>query len=286
MDVSIRTQEGLLEAYVFEEHIEGGRVDEIKEAFAGTSGVQFVGQFVGSFSLFARVVATELSELQDRIKGEYWEAGIHSSWSLILTGGSAVAPKRASADLCALVCARAQGDPFAIWESLDATFLDKEPAKVQRCERARLRHPGGLGSDTIEVRSIGSARSRVRRIGRTSTAVANLAATRSDPPRAELAFGGRRRASPGPGRTQARHHAVRRPLGVHGVGRVARPRGGLRIPPADDDGTPVDRRVLRRHRSPIQGDGFMAVFGVPVAHEDDPERRCAPPWMCAITFAR
>ena len=177
MDVSIRTEEGLLEAYVFEEHIEGGRVDEIKEAFAGTSGVQFVGQFVGSFSLFARVVATELSELQDRIKGEYWEAGIHSDWSLNLTGGSAAAPKRASPDICALVCARAQSDPFAIWESLDATFLDKDAGEGAAVVNAHdFDILVDLGSDSIE-----GAIERVRAlrafegIGRTSTAVANLA---------------------------------------------------------------------------------------------------------------
>ena len=36
-------------------------MDEIKDAFGGNERVRFVGQFVGAFSLFARVVAHELS---------------------------------------------------------------------------------------------------------------------------------------------------------------------------------------------------------------------------------
>jgi hypothetical protein len=183
--MGIRTAEGLLEAYVFEEHMEGGRIDEIKQTFARTPGVQFVGQFVGSFSLFARVVAADLSELQNRIKTEYWEAGIHSSWSLNLTASSAAAPKRASPDICALVCARAQGDPFEIWEALDASFLRKDEGEGAAVVNARdFDLLVDLGAHTIEdVIDRVSALRAFDGIGRTSTAFANLADNAIRPPK-------------------------------------------------------------------------------------------------------
>jgi class 3 adenylate cyclase len=47
------------------------------------------------------------------------------------------------------------------------------------------------------------------------------------------------------------------------------------------------RRVVERHGGTVEkliGDGIMAVFGAPLAHEDDPERavRCALGMLAAI----
>ena len=178
-DANMWTAEGLLEAYVFEEHIEGGPIDEIKAAFARKPGVRFVGQFVGSFSLFGRVVAADLPELQKRIKKDYWEAGIHSDWSLNLTASSAAAPKRASPDICALVCARAEGDPFEIWGRLNAAFLRIDPDDGEGAAVVNARDFDllvDLGSDTIDgvIERVKELRA-FDGIGRTSTAVANLA---------------------------------------------------------------------------------------------------------------
>jgi len=173
--MDIRTADGLIEAYVFEEHIEGGRIGEIKEAFGRAPGVQFVGQFVGSFSLFARVVANDLAELQGRITNEYWEAGIHSKWSLNLTAYSAMAPKRGSPPICALVCARATEDPFDVRDALDDGFL------LQGEGAAVINHHDfdllvDVGGDTVEhaLDRVVAVRS-FPGIGRTSTAFADLA---------------------------------------------------------------------------------------------------------------
>jgi len=173
--MEIRTAEGLIEAYVFEEHIEGGRIGEIKEAFSRAPGVQFVGQFVGSFSLFGRVVARDLAELQGRITNEYWEAGIHSKWSLNLTAYSAVAPKRGSPPICALVRARATEDPFDVRDALDDGFLlGGEGAAVINDHDFDLLVD--VGGDTVEhaLDRVVALRS-FPGIGRTATSFADLA---------------------------------------------------------------------------------------------------------------
>ena len=174
--MTIRTKEGELEAYVFERHIEAGGINAIKEAFAGAPGVRFVGQFVGSFSLFARVVASDLGELQRRIAGEYWENGIHSNWSLNLTGSRTAAPKRASPDICALVCARATSNPFAVLETLDGHFLDVIPYGAAVVTAHDFDLLIDLGGETVEdvVERVLELRG-LPGIGRTSTAVAGLA---------------------------------------------------------------------------------------------------------------
>jgi hypothetical protein len=173
--MGIRTEEGKIEAYVFESHIEGRRIDELRKSFAAAPDVRFVGQFVGSFTLFGRVVADDMGELQRRIAGEYWDAGIHSDWSLNLTGSRLAAPKRASPDICALVCARATADPFAVIETLDGRFGGSAyGAAVVTARDFDLLVD--LGADSLEevVDRVLDLR-HVEGIGRTSTAIADLA---------------------------------------------------------------------------------------------------------------
>jgi hypothetical protein len=182
--MDIRTERGELEAYVFERHIEAGGIDAIKGSFSLAPGVRFVGQFVGAFSLFARVVANDLGELQRRIAGEYWESGIHSDWSLNLTGARTAAPKRASPDICALVCARATGDPFLALAALDAHFL---PDKAHSYGAAVVTAQDfdllvDLGADTVEevLDRVVELRG-IDGIGRTATALADISsALRND----------------------------------------------------------------------------------------------------------
>jgi hypothetical protein len=170
-----RTEDGLLEAYVFEAAGDAARIADLRAGLAGAPGVEFVAQFVGHFSLFARVVAQSVGELQERIDGPYRDAGVHSDWSLNLTASSAAAPKRASPDLCALVCARATADPFEVRAALDDGFLlEGEGAAV-------INHGDfdlliDLGADTIEgvVERVKALRA-VDGIGRTATAFADLA---------------------------------------------------------------------------------------------------------------
>lgn len=170
----IRTAEGLLEAYVFETHTDDGRIGEIKERLATAPGVRFVAQFVGHFSLFARVTAADLGELQARIDGPYRDAGVHSKWSLNLTAEAAAGPKRGSPHLCALVLARATADPFEVRSALDAGFLQTgEGAAVINDQDFDLLVD--LGANTIEelVQRVKDLRRR-EGIGRTATSFADL----------------------------------------------------------------------------------------------------------------
>lgn len=173
--MALRTEEGKIEAYVFESHIENRSITELRRSFAAAPGVRFVGQFVGAFSLFGRVVADDLGELQRRIAGEYWDAGIHSDWSLNLTGSRPAAPKRASPDICALVCARTTADPFDVIKTLDGRFGDNAyGAAVVTARDFDLLVD--LGADSLEevVERVLDLR-HVDGIGRTSTAIADLA---------------------------------------------------------------------------------------------------------------
>ncbi|MEP6759667.1 MAG: hypothetical protein ABJB55_10770 [Actinomycetota bacterium] len=173
--MGIWTKEGLLEAYVFESHIDAERAGATKQRFADAPGVRFVGQFVGHFTLFGRVVAESLGQLQERIEGDYWESGIHSAWSLNLTASSAAAPKRGSPDFCALVCARAGGDPFEIRDMLDDGFLrEGEGAAVVNARDFDLLVD--LGADSVDglLERVLALRD-VSGIGRTATSFADLA---------------------------------------------------------------------------------------------------------------
>jgi hypothetical protein len=171
----IWTSEGLLEAYLFESVTQPSRIADVRSGLAGAPGVAFVAQFVGHFSLFARVTAESLGQLQERIDGPYREAGVHSSWSLNLTAYSSAAPKRASPDICALVCARTSTDPFELRRRLDGEFLQPgEGAAVINHEDFDLLVD--LGADSIDelVERVKALRAQ-EGIGRTATAFADLA---------------------------------------------------------------------------------------------------------------
>ena len=174
--MSIWTKDGQLEAYVFERDIGEAGIDGLKGSFADAPGVGFVAQFVGAFSLFARVVATDLGELQGRIKGAYWEAGFRSDWSLNLTAERAAAPKRASPDICALVCARVNGDPFRVLDALDDRFLGEGAYGAAVVTAADFDLLIDLGGDSVEeVIDRVLALRRVDGVGRTATSIADLA---------------------------------------------------------------------------------------------------------------
>ena len=75
-------------------------------------------------------------------------------------------------------------------------------------------------------------------------------------------------------RAQAGNRAVRRPQGLDGAPRRPGSRGGAETPrsgPGADDG---GRPSLRGHGESLMGDGIMALFGAPVAHEDHAVRAC------------
>ncbi len=178
MEPSIFTAEGLIEAYVFERHIDaaGPGINGIRSGLATAPGVRFVAQFVGAFSLFARVVATDIAELQQRIANEYAEAGVHSDWSLNLTANSPKAPKRRSPDSCALVCVRATVDPFDLFDQLQEAYQDVEDfavAVVTAKDFDLLVDLGAPDTETLVAR-VRELR-KVPGIGRTSTALADLA---------------------------------------------------------------------------------------------------------------
>ena len=269
--MGIRTEEGKIEAYVFERHVEGKSVAELRSDLASQPGVAFVAQFVGAFQLFARVLVDDLQELQLRIDGDYRNAGIHSDWSMNLTGSRVLAPKRASPDICALVCAKANGDPFEIIEGIDAEFDGTASYGAAVVTAADFDLLVDLGADTLEdVIELVMRLRNVDGIGRTATALADLACER-DPRTDRHAV----TAIPGPGGRGERklvtmlfadlagYTALAETLDPEDVYAFLRPTMAELQRVVESFGGSVPQ---------IQGDGFMAVFGVPTAHEDDAER--------------
>jgi hypothetical protein len=174
--MNIWTERNELEAYVFERDVGSKGIDGLKGTFAEQAGVRFVGQFVGAFTLFARVVADDLGQLQGRIKNEYWNAGVRSDWSLNLTANRTAAPKRASPDICALVCARADDDPFQVIDALDGRFLDEGDYGAAVVTARDFDLLVDLGAETVEaVLDRVIALRAIPGIGRTPTAIADLA---------------------------------------------------------------------------------------------------------------
>lgn len=174
--MEIRTAEGNLEAYVFAHTGDASKSGVVKESFASKPGVAFVGQFVGAFSLFGRVLASELSELQTRIDDDYWEAGVRSEWSLNLTGDRIEAPKRASPEICALVRVRARNDPFEVLARLDGEFSGSGGYGAAVVTGSDFDMLVDLGADTVEdvLDRVLQLRA-IPGVGRTATALADLA---------------------------------------------------------------------------------------------------------------
>jgi hypothetical protein len=174
--MAIRTEEGKIEAYVFERHIDVGGITGIKTGLAGAPGVGFVAQFVGDFNLFARVVADDLADLQRHIAGEYFAAGVRSDWSVNLTGDRILAPKRGSPAICALVRAQVTVEPFDLLGTLDEQFRHLDHAYGAAVVTARdFDVLVDLGADTIEeVIGLVQQLRGVSGISRTSTALADL----------------------------------------------------------------------------------------------------------------
>jgi hypothetical protein len=174
--MDIRTVEGKIEAYIFERHIGDDGLGLIRERLETAPGVEFIGQFVGAFTLFARVVADDFAELQKNISGPYFDAGVRSHVSVNLTGPRPASPKRHSPNVCALVCAQTRADPFEVLAALDLRFLsdrnDYGAAVVTAPDFDLL---VDLGADTVEqvLDRVVELR-KVPGIGRTSTAVADV----------------------------------------------------------------------------------------------------------------
>jgi hypothetical protein len=174
MDIR-RTDDNLIEGYIFERHVQGAGIATIKAALGAQPGVAFVGQFIGAFTLFARVVANDLGELQGRIENEYWRAGIRSDVSLNLTGQRPAAPKRQSPDICAMICCQTTADPFGLLDDLDEEFLSEGAYGAAVVNAPDFDVLVDLGAETIE--DVLDRVLRLRKIdgiGRTATAFADL----------------------------------------------------------------------------------------------------------------
>jgi hypothetical protein len=176
MGSGILTADGLIEAYLFERHIDDAGINAVKVALGGADGVRFVAQFVGGFNLFARVVATDLSQLQKRIADDYFNLGVRSDWSVNLTGMRPNAPKRGSPDICALVRVRATIDPFELLVKLDKVFMGIEAYGAAVVTGSDFDVLVDLGGSTLdEVIALVLKLREVPGVGRTSTALADLA---------------------------------------------------------------------------------------------------------------
>ena len=112
-----------VDAYVFL-HGFDVRPSAVLGEMIGTDGVRFAGRFVGSFVGFGAVEAPDLGTLQTWIDGPYWNTGVRSDWSVVVTPSSLSIPKRRSPDYCALVRVRAADeiDPEVLLEQLDGHY--------------------------------------------------------------------------------------------------------------------------------------------------------------------
>jgi len=75
-------------------------------------------------------------------------------------------------------------------------------------------------------------------------------------------------------RAQAGDGTVCRHQGFHGAYPRRRPGGCAAHPRSDHRGDDACRAPLRRHVNKVLGDGIMALFGAPIAHEDHAVRAC------------
>ena len=174
--MDIRTVDGDIEAYIFERHIEVGGFDGIKIGIGRGAWGSVRGAVRGCVQSVRPRGGERSGELQRRIAGEYWEAGIRSDFSINLTGARPNAPKRHSPDICALVCAQATADPFDVLSAIDEAFFDVIPYGAALVTAADFDLLIDIGGETIEdvVERVFELRG-LPGIGRTSTALADLA---------------------------------------------------------------------------------------------------------------
>jgi hypothetical protein len=176
-----RTDDGLYEAYIFEKHVDPIGIAVVRKRLAAAPGVEFVAQFVGAFSLFARVVADSLATLQQRIVVDYFEAGIRSDYSLNLTGPKPTAPKRGSPPICALVCCSVDTPDAIAFDSQLEARMTAQLTGTQTYASAVVNAPdfdvlADLGADTLEevLDLVVTLRTELGPGARTATAFADL----------------------------------------------------------------------------------------------------------------
>ena len=112
-----------VDAYAFVRHPpEGSRPSDVVGAVAGAPGFRFAGRFAGAFSVFVAVEAKTLADLQGLIDGPYWDAGVRTQWSVVVSPSRVAIPKRGSPDHCAIVRATVVEDPISVVSRLDDRF--------------------------------------------------------------------------------------------------------------------------------------------------------------------
>jgi hypothetical protein len=123
-------EEAAINAYVFMHLFEPGapregfnKIEDVLDQFRSKTGVRWAHQFVGSFVAFGAVDADSLGDLQARIAGEFWDAGVRSEWSLATKPSLFGAPHHGSPPFHALIRVRTKRrNPDDVLDDLDAAF--------------------------------------------------------------------------------------------------------------------------------------------------------------------
>jgi DNA-binding Lrp family transcriptional regulator len=124
------SEEPAINAYVFMHLFEPGapregfnKIEDVLDQFRSKTGVRWAHHFVGSFVAFGAVDADSLEDLQARIAGEFWDAGVRSEWSLADRPSLYGAPHKGSPPYHALIRVRTGGrDAGEVLDDLDAGF--------------------------------------------------------------------------------------------------------------------------------------------------------------------
>ncbi|HEY3211694.1 MAG TPA: Lrp/AsnC ligand binding domain-containing protein [Actinomycetota bacterium] len=124
------SEEPAINAYVFMHLFEPGapregfnKIEDVLDQFRSKTGVRWAHHFVGSFIAFGAVDADSLEDLQARIAGEFWDAGVRSEWSLATRPSLYGAPHRGSPPFHALIRVRTKRrNPDDVLDDLDAAF--------------------------------------------------------------------------------------------------------------------------------------------------------------------
>jgi hypothetical protein len=120
------TNDSDLHVHVFS-HAEDRRPGEVVDAVAERAelGVEFVGQYLGSFQVYAHLQVpradTALGDVQG-IVDDLWSQGLRTEVAFEVQTSQIMGPKRRSPDFSALVRVRPDDDPFTVLERLDEHF--------------------------------------------------------------------------------------------------------------------------------------------------------------------